>query len=60
MTRWQSVGVYSGEEFHVLYVIVDKYEAPRLRRLIREYDPCAFVVENTDVTVSGNFEKHLD
>lgn len=60
MTRWQSVGVYSGEEFLVLYVIVDKYEAPRLRRLIREYDPCAFVVENTDVTVSGNFEKHLD
>lgn len=60
MTRWQSVGVYSGEQFHVLYVIVDKYEAPRLHRLIREYDPSAFVVENTGVMVNGNFEKHLD
>lgn len=60
LTRWHSVGAYSGEESHVLYVIVDKYEAPRLRRLIREYDPTAFVVENTGVTVNGNFEKHLD
>ena len=60
MTKWKSVGVYSGEDFQVLYVIVDKYEAPRLRRLIYEHDPSAFIVENTGVTVNGNFEKHLD
>ena len=59
LTRWDSVGAYSGKPSHVLYVIVDKYESPRLRRLIRENDPNAFVIENSDVTVNGNFEKHL-
>ena len=59
LTYWDSTGAYSGNSSHVLYVIVDKYESPRLRRLIREYDANAFVIENSDVTVNGNFEKHL-
>ncbi len=59
VTEWQAIGTYSGEEKKILYIIVDKYEAPRLRRLIREYDPTAFVVENSGVNINGYFEKHL-
>ena len=50
---------YSGQEKHIFYVVVDKYEIPRLRRLTREYDPEAFVIENSGVNIQGNFEKHL-
>lgn len=60
VTRWRAVGTYSGAGKNLLYVIVDKYEAPRLRRLIREFDPKAFVVENQNVTIDGFFEKHLE
>lgn len=59
VTEWKGTATYSGEEANVLYIIVDKYEAPRLRRLIREYDPSAFVVENSGVKIGGWFEKHL-
>lgn len=59
-TRWEATGTFSGARESLLYVIVDKYEAPRLRRLIREYDSSAFVVENQNVTIDGFFEKHLD
>lgn len=59
VTEWQAVGTYSGNDEKILYIIVDKYEAPRLRRLIREYDPAAFVVENQGVKINGFFEKHL-
>lgn len=59
LTRWEGTGTYSGKQAHILYVIVDKYESPRLNRLIREYDPTAFAVENTGVSIHGNFEKHI-
>lgn len=60
VTRWEGKGGFSGREVNILYVIVDKYEAPRLKRLVREFDPDAFVVENSGVNISGNFEKHLE
>ncbi|MCI5760631.1 MULTISPECIES: YitT family protein [unclassified Bilifractor] len=60
VTRWEGKGGFSGNDVNILYVIVDKYEAPRLRRLVREFDPDAFVVENSGVNISGNFEKHLE
>jgi uncharacterized membrane-anchored protein YitT (DUF2179 family) len=58
-TIWDGTGSYSGQEKHIFYVVVDKYEIPRLRRLTREYDPEAFVIENSGVNIQGNFEKHL-
>lgn len=60
VTKWDGTGGYSGQQTNVLYVIADKFEAPRLKRLVREYDPDAFVVENTGVNIGGNFEKHLE
>lgn len=59
LTKWQGIGTYSGKNVNVLYIIVDKYEIPNLKRLVQEYDPNAFIVENSGVTVNGNFEKHL-
>ena len=60
VTTWTGTGGYSGKKANVLYVIADKFEAPRMKRLVREYDPNAFVVENTGVNINGNFEKHLE
>jgi uncharacterized membrane-anchored protein YitT (DUF2179 family) len=43
----------------VISSTVSKYELIRLRRLIRELDPEAFVIENENVGVTGNFETHF-
>lgn len=59
VTTWNGVGAYAGKEVHILYVILNKYEVASLRRLVRLYDPEAFVVENQGVKVGGNYEKHL-
>ena len=60
VTKWEGSGSYSGKDCSILYVIANKFEAPRLKRIVREFDPDAFLVENSDVNVNGNFEKHLD
>ena len=60
VTSWEGIGTYSGKTAYILYVIVDKYETAQLRKIIAECDPNAFIVENTKVTVGGNFEKHLN
>lgn len=59
LTKWHGIGTYSGKSIHILYIIVDKYEVPRLKRLVQEYDSNAFIVENSGVSIDGNFEKHL-
>ncbi|MEE0954939.1 MAG: YitT family protein [Eubacterium sp.] len=59
VTMWNAIGTYSGSEEKILFCILDKYELPRLRRLVRETQPGAFVVENQGVNIQGYFEKHL-
>lgn len=59
VTMWDAIGTYSGSSEKILYVILDKYELPRLRRLVREIQPGSFVVENQNVNIQGYFEKHL-
>lgn len=54
-TFWQGKGGYSGQDTFVINTVVSKYELIRLRRHIQEVDPNAFVVENTDVHVTGQF-----
>lgn len=58
-TTWQGTGVYAGRPVHILYVVMNKYEVHALRRLIRSFDPTAFIIENAGVKVMGHFEKHL-
>lgn len=59
VTKWDSVGAYTSEGSHILYVMLSKYELPRLRRIVNEIDPHAFVVLEEGVTVLGNYEKKL-
>ena len=59
ITRWNSMGVYTYEQSHVLYILLSKYEVHRLRAIIHKYDPHAFMVVNEGVSVVGNFLKKL-
>lgn len=60
VTKWTCVGGFSGDEGHVLCVILSKYELTQLRYIIRQYDPNAFIVLNENVHVQGNFLKKLN
>lgn len=59
ITKWTSLGAYTQEESHVLYVLLSKYEVGRLKAIIRKYDANAFVVINEGVVVDGNYIKRL-
>ncbi len=59
VTEWSSVGAYTDEPSEVLYVIISKYEVTRLKNIIRQCDPNAFVVFGDKVHVFGNFLKKL-
>lgn len=59
ITKWSSMGVYTNEQSHVLYILLSKYEVHRLRTILHKYDPHAFMVVNEGVSVVGNFLKKL-
>lgn len=59
ITKWNGMGAYTHDESHILYVLLSKYEVPRLKTLVRKYDPKAFIVINEGVSVQGNFLKKL-
>lgn len=54
-TYWTGKGAYSQMDTYVINTVVSKYELLRLRRHIQEIDPKAFIIENTDVNVTGEF-----
>ena len=60
ITKWNSVGAYTGEDSHVLFILVNKYEVTQLKRIIGKYDPQAFIVADSGVNVKGNYHKHLN
>lgn len=59
LTKWTTLGAYTYEQSHMLYITLSKYEVPRLRAVIHKYDPNAFIVINEGVTVDGNYLKKL-
>ena len=59
VTEWGAIGAYTDKESRMLYVISSKYELPRLKLLVKKYDPNAFIVVNENVRVFGNFLKKL-
>ena len=59
ITKWSALGAYTYERSHVLYIMLSKYEVNRLKTIIREYDPQAFIVVNERVSVDGNYLKKL-
>lgn len=59
VTKWTSVGSYTGEEGRVLCVLLSKYELPQLRHIVRQFDPNAFLIVNENVHVQGNFLRKM-
>jgi len=60
ITKWKSVGAYTGDMSDVLYILVNKYEVNHLKRIVHKFDPHAFIVVNEGVQVDGNFLKRLN
>lgn len=60
VTHWSVVGAYSGAEQKMLYMIVNKFEVRRLRTIVNEHDPHAFVVSKSGVGINGNYARHLN
>ena len=59
ITKWATLGAYTYENSHILYIMLSKYEVNRLKAIIHKYDPNAFIVVNEGVSVDGNFLKKL-
>lgn len=59
ITKWKTVGAYTHEESHILYIMMSKYEVHQLKNIVHKYDPQAFIVVNEGVHVEGNYLKKL-
>lgn len=57
LTEWEGKGAYTGENSHILVTVISKYEETRLRDVLAEADPNAFVILTEDARVIGNFQK---
>lgn len=59
ITYWSGKGAYTNEDTEVFITICSKYEVPKMRKMIREHDPHAFVITTENINVKGNVEKRL-
>lgn len=59
ITKWSTMGAYTHEDSHMLYITLSKYEVSRLKAAVHRFDPNAFIVINEGVGVDGNFVKKL-
>ena len=59
ITKWKTMGAYTHEESHILYIMMSKYEVHQLKTIVHKYDPQAFIVINEGVHVEGNYLKKL-
>jgi uncharacterized membrane-anchored protein YitT (DUF2179 family) len=53
VTMVRGQGAYSGQEKHILYVVITFQELSRLKQLVRKFDPKAFVVISDTLEVMG-------
>lgn len=58
-TYWDGVGSYEGGQHRVIYMVLSKYEAMQLRRVLHQVDPGAFAAFFPVDSIDGNFDKHL-
>lgn len=57
VTELPSMGAYTHEDEHILYILISKYEVHQLRQIVRAYDRHAFIIVNEGVSVEGNYLK---
>lgn len=58
-TCWMGHGCYNQTKTYIFMTIISKYEIEKLKRLIHEVDPNAFITLNDNIDVDGNFIKRL-
>lgn len=59
VTYWQGNGSYTDENTFVIMTVVSKQEVNRLKKIVHDCDPKAFVILNEGMNIDGNFEKRL-
>lgn len=59
ITRLNCKGAYTEDDEYVFYILMSKYEVPKLREIVHSYDPHAWVVVNENVSVFGAFVKKM-
>lgn len=59
ITELPSIGAYTREDEHMLYILISKYEVQQLRHIVKTYDPNAFIIVSEGVWVEGNYLKKL-
>lgn len=59
VTKWSTLGAYTYDRSHILYIMLSKYEVGRLKNIVHKYDPNAFIVVNEGVSVVGHYLKKL-
>lgn len=59
VTDWDGEGAYTKEESKILFVMINKYEIPQIKHIVKEIDPKAFMIFTEGCSVDGNFEKRL-
>ncbi|MDI9520930.1 MAG: YitT family protein [Bacillota bacterium] len=61
VTRFDAVGAYSGEPIKMLLCIVGQFEAPKLKTIVNDEDPTAFMfITDTHETLGEGFAKLIE
>lgn len=59
VTDWNGEGAYTKEESKIMFVMINKYEIPQIKHVVKAIDPKAFMIFTEGCSVAGNFEKRL-
>lgn len=59
VTCWNGIGAYTNDDSNVLVTVISKYEEPRLKKIVMQHDPNAFVILTDNTRVLGNLEKRF-
>lgn len=58
-TLWEGKGAYTKKDVSIVFTVVSKYEANLLKKELEQVEPNAFAIFGDNVSVLGNYEKHL-
>ena len=58
-TLWRGIGAYSKNKVSIVFTVISKYEANLLKKKLEQVEPNAFAIFGDNVSVFGNYEKHL-
>ena len=58
-TLWRGIGAYSKNKVSLVFTVISKYEANLLKKKLEQVEPNAFAIFGDNVSVFGNYEKHL-